>query len=332
MRKFIILFLLSLVTIELSGYILSALRIEPTGYKLYADKEWLDARNAYADRDTIVGVWHLPNDRWLQNGPCFTTEMTSNQYGARDNSWDTTKQGYLFLGSSFIEGYGVAYNSRISEYFEQQTKKEVFNCAMSGTFTPVQYYMTLHKFKDILKFDTCFVFFILPNDESSIAKKDNKRYRPYLINDSIVYTRSKTLFPEKKDMKEKLQLFVQQYSYAYHLYEYSKNRNLLKSRLVQTTVKEESDRPTDRTYKGISKIMNRFASDFPQKQFFFVLLPTLNASGPEVPEVDMSNAKIIDMRNALDPASDYFDCNTHWNEKGHHKAATALYNSIFKRG
>ncbi|RYD56676.1 MAG: hypothetical protein EOP56_11550 [Sphingobacteriales bacterium] len=325
MKKVILLFVLSFLVIEISGYVLALLRIEPTGYRLFFNKEWLDPKNAYADRDTTVGVWHSPNDTWIQNGPCFTAEMKSNAFGARDNNWESGKDGYLFLGSSFIEGYGVNYNERVSEHFEKLTGKEVFNCAMSGTFSPVQYYMTLVKFKNILKFDTAVVFFVLPNDEQLVTKLEKKRYRPYLINDSIVYTRSSKLFPDRKDKKEKLQLFVLQYSYVYHLFEYYKNRNMLKSRLMED---EKAEKKT-RSYENLAKVMSKFCNDFPDKYFYFVLIPTLNDNSGAFPQPVHSNMRILDLRNSLDNTTDYFNCNTHWNEGGHYRVANALYKAMY---
>lgn len=327
MKKFLILLFAAIISLEISGYVLSFAGLEPTGYRLYLNGEWLDPHNAYADRDTVVGVWHLPNDRWIQNGPCFTTEMRSNKFGARDNDWDVKKKGYLFLGSSFIEGYGVSYQHRISEYFEQLSGKEVFNCAMSGTFTPVQYYMAMHKFKSTLDFDTCFVFLILPTDDKLVFKADPKRYRPYLKNDSIIYTRSKKFFPELKDVKEKVQLLTLQYSYTYHLFEYSKNRNMLKSRLLQTT-KDDNYTKEETKYPGLSTIMEKFCLDFPDKYFYFVLIPTLNSNDGKLNPPPYKNAEVIDLRSSLDNATDYFDCNTHWNERGHEKVAKALKKAI----
>lgn len=243
MKKFICHLILSLIIIEACGYLLSLFNLEPTGYKVFFNKEAFDPSNGYADRDSLVGVWHKPNDVWVQNGACFATEMRSNQFGARDNTWDTTKPGVMFLGSSFIEGFGISYGKRVSEAYEQITGKEVYNCSTAGDFSPVQYYMTLKKFKNSLRFDTCVIFIILPTDDSLVTAKDETRYRPYLTDTGIAYTRSHSRFPEYKTTKQKLDLFFNQYCYSYHLYSYFKNRNFLKSRLLLDKPVEPRDYP-----------------------------------------------------------------------------------------
>jgi len=56
MRRLFIYIILSLFTLEIFGYSSSFLNIEPTGYKLFINTEWNDSENAYADRDSLVGV------------------------------------------------------------------------------------------------------------------------------------------------------------------------------------------------------------------------------------------------------------------------------------
>ena len=316
--------MLALLLIEGAGYLLAALNIEPTGFKSFISNEWNDDTNPYADRDSIIGMWHKPNDEWIESGPCYTVKMKANQFGARDNNWDTSKKGYPFLGSSFIEGYATNYGKRMSDVFEKLSHKEVFNCAMAGWFTPVQYYETLRRFTGVLKFDTCFVFFVLPGDEKLTNQVVKDRVRPYLSDTGIYYVRSSALFPEKKTARSKLDFFIFQYSYINHLYSYFINRNILKSRIVL-----QQEKAPDETYPSLRTVMHLFCKDYPDKFFYFVMIPTLNQSPPEVPSTDDTNKRIIDLRSCLNMRTDYFQCNEHWNDSGHYKTALALYDSVF---
>jgi hypothetical protein len=93
MKKLVVYFVGSIAVIEIFGALLSAFDIEPSGFKQFYSGEWKDPVNPYADRDTVIGVWHEPNDSWLQLGPCYSVPMQANRFGARDNQWDTTKPG-----------------------------------------------------------------------------------------------------------------------------------------------------------------------------------------------------------------------------------------------
>ncbi len=322
MKKFLWYTVLSLLLIEIGGHALALIHLEPTGFKLFLNNSWKNDKNAYADMDTLVGVWHQPNDSWVKSGPCFTVEMHSNQYGATDNRWDTAQKGYLFLGNSFIEGYGVSYGQRVSEYFEALTHTEVFNCGMSGTFSPVQYFMTLRKFESTLPFDTCFVFLTLPEDEKLITRISPGRYQPYLNDTGIVYTRSQKLFPENKSLKNKITLAIQQFSYTYHLYDFFNERNQLKSALLTKLPRGQEH------FTNLQRIVQMFCDRYPDKYFYFVLTPNLSSVHEPFLVEKQKNMEVIDLRNCLDKRTDYLICNPHWNNLGHAKLANCLFQKI----
>ncbi|RYY14290.1 MAG: hypothetical protein EOO04_30455 [Chitinophagaceae bacterium] len=311
--------------IELTGFVMSFFDVEPTGFKQYYTNEWNDSIHAYADRDPMVGVWHKPNDSWLQLGACFSVPMKANRYGARDNEWDTTKKGNLFLGSSFVEGYAVPDDKRFTDIFEERTNKEAFNCGMAGTFTPVQSLMALRKFAPVLKFDTCFVFIILPTDEKSITRPDQKRYRPYLTDTGIAYTKNTESFPEKKDLVDKSKLLLVQYSYSNHLLDHFQNRNFLKSQLLLTRTDS-----VPKKYPNLEKVMTMFSEEFPDKLFYFVISPSVQYEPGDFSDLKQHNLRLIDLSHVLNKKTDYLSCNPHWNDNGHEKVATALYDAVYR--
>jgi hypothetical protein len=324
MKNFLIYLVVSVLAIEVTGSILSAFNIEPTGFKQYFSSEWRDPVNPYADRDSLVGVWHRPNDSWLQLGACFSVPMRSNSFGARDDEWNVKEPGYLFLGSSFVEGHGVAEEKRFTEVFEKLSGKKVFNCGMGGTFTPVQYFYTLKKFAPVLDFDTCFVLIILPNDERGMRKIHKNRYRPYLTDNGIAYTTGKSGFPENKSFTAKMKLLLFQYSYTHHLLDHFKHRNHLKAQMLD--VRDDS---TARKYPNTEKIMTMFSEEYPDKHFYFVIAPSLEYEPGDFSGMKKQNIQIIDLGKVLNDKTDFLNCNPHWNNQGHDKVGKALYKKVF---
>jgi hypothetical protein len=216
------------------------------------------------------------------------------------------------------------HEKRFSEVFETLTNKEVFNCGMGGECGPLQYFLTTKKFAPILNFDTCFVFLFLPKDDRFTHVPDPARYRPYLTDTGIAYTRSTEDMPLEKTLYTRTQLFFLQYSYTYHLLIYFKNRNFLKSETLEKRYEME---PKKYTY--IDKVIDMYADEFPDKQLYFIIFPSLEYEPGELCERQEKNIRIIDLTNVLNMRSDYLDCNLHWNDRGHDKVARALYESVY---
>jgi hypothetical protein len=169
------------------------------------------------------------------------------------------------------------------------------------------------------------VFLFLPKDDRFTYVPDPARYRPYLTDTGIAYTRSTEDMPVDKSLYTKVQLFFLQYSYTYHLLIHFKNRNFLKS---ETLEKREKLKPKKYTY--IDKVIDMFAKEFPDKQLYFIVFPSLEFEPGELAARTERNTKIIDLTKTLNMRSDYLDCNLHWNDRGHEKVAKALYKSIYE--
>ncbi len=85
------------------------------------------------------GVWHEPNAETVHERACFRVRYATNSVGARDaeRSLDADAPRVVVLGDSFLEGWGVARDERLSERLESGTGFEHLNFAMAH-FGPYQ--------------------------------------------------------------------------------------------------------------------------------------------------------------------------------------------------
>lgn len=140
----------------------------------------------FADIDPDFGVWHQPNHVVEHESPCFDVEYASNTYGARDKerSKDSTApKRVLVLGDSFVEGYGVNTQDRMTDLAEKQTGVEFLNFGSSGDFGSTQQLLLYKKFASGFQHTAVAIFFLPANDfeDNNPAGFPPDRYRPYLV-------------------------------------------------------------------------------------------------------------------------------------------------------
>src|SRR6218665_315271 len=90
----------------------------------------------FVDNYKSFGVWHYANATTRHIGPCWNVEYQFNSYGARDDEKQraSEKKRILFLGDSFIEGYGIDKDKRLSNLMEKNMDVECLNFGTSGSF------------------------------------------------------------------------------------------------------------------------------------------------------------------------------------------------------
>ena len=147
----------------------------------------------FVDNDKVFGAWHYPNATTRHIGPCWNVEYTFNSYGARDDERQTKsdKKRIVFLGDSFIEGYGIDKEQRLSNLIEKDSGIECLNFGTSGSFGTTQmrllYESRAKEFSHDAVVLSFFPFNDLLDDNYEFGTKffyTQKRYRPYLVKDS----------------------------------------------------------------------------------------------------------------------------------------------------
>jgi len=133
--------------------------------------------------DNIWGAWHIKNGKTRQKRSCYDVVYSSNEVGARDNSFlKNSLNDIILIGDSFAEGYGVNLSNTSQKYIEDLTGFNVLNFGVSKNFGVVQYHQIYKNFAKDYKHNKLIIFFLPSNDFSENDYNNwqgSKRYRPY---------------------------------------------------------------------------------------------------------------------------------------------------------
>jgi hypothetical protein len=142
--------------------------------------------------------WHPRNNVHREKFPCFDVLYKYNELGTRGTLPDPNDTStILFIGDSFVEGFGLEEDSTLPARIHQKIGRPVLNLGTSGHFSPTQMSLIYSAFAEKFRHKEVYVMFYLENDliENNIDnhyKLFANRYRPYrvLTNDdssNIVY-------------------------------------------------------------------------------------------------------------------------------------------------
>lgn len=145
----------------------------------------------YNGTHPVFGVWRYPNARALQWSPCFQVENRSNDDGARDRDRQRHSNPHrvVVLGDSFVEGWGLPVNERVSDLLENATGIEHLNFAMAH-FSPYQSYLVYRDLAKKYDHDHVLIGITVVNDFIDLdfeaarnALSYEYRYRPYPVGE-----------------------------------------------------------------------------------------------------------------------------------------------------
>jgi len=189
-RSRLILFAAGLVTLILSLILLeftSAVYFEFFSPYYYRPLYLRDYSNWWWTELEPWGAWHKPNAEVFHRSSCFAVNYKSNSIGARDveRASPGAANSAIFLGDSFVEGWGVRDQERLSNVFEQRTGKASINLGVARDVGPLQYWMLYDAFARRFSHDTVIIGFLPANDftdndpEFEGWQEESYRYRPY---------------------------------------------------------------------------------------------------------------------------------------------------------
>ena len=175
----------------------SAIGLSLLGFPVYYPLEGAEEANYRNPKWTEKepwGAWGEPNTISRLRQKCFDVEYRFNSFGARDRERSPQgKNRWIVLGDSFVDGYGIEAQDRITDRLEKGLGREFMNFGMSGNLGPLQYLLLYRDISKRFEHDGVIVGFLpsndfTDNDEKSWLRdygpKNARRYRPYLIRNS----------------------------------------------------------------------------------------------------------------------------------------------------
>jgi hypothetical protein len=331
--------------LEIGLRVLTAFDLVQLPRPLGSDDAFWDGRNR------LFGVWHRPGASATHRSHCFNVRYRTNSLGARDveHTPQEIRPRLLALGDSYIEGWGVEQERRITDLLEKSTGLEFMNLAMSH-FGPYQELLAYREFGPRFEHHAVLVGVLPMNDfydlDVAVARHSPGymyRYRPYLDGKFPDYHRVNL-------QESEVRRFLRHESTAFNALAYVW--------YALAGEKEGFDHPA--AFATPTGIVHSFYYDYSRKDFLLlryclaeiataaqgrpvvvVLLPSppdflrYVQSGPPPLARDleaqgrMDGFRVIDLLPGMaarskDWSEYFFTCDYHWNELGHAVAADVL--------
>jgi hypothetical protein len=176
----------------------------------------------WADSNPWFGVWHDPHSSFKHVSPDYTLTYDANSWGMRDRERDKSDGGHkriIVLGDSFMEGWGVATEDRMSDRLERTTGLEHLNFGTSGSFGPTQYLMLFtHLARDFEH--AALIISILPDNDFLDDDFDYgrimhaSRIRPFFIGTKPAYSLTITKPQTAPAGSKYMEPFLLQFTYT----------------------------------------------------------------------------------------------------------------------
>jgi len=223
-------FVLAVIVIELGIYLVIKAGWNPIEAPSYDGRDLGDPLSGthYRDLNPHFCTWHKANWSYLHIKSGFREKYLFNNIGARDKerSRESNRPRAIILGDSFVEGWLLQSEDRLSNLLEESVGAEVMNFGTAGYVGPLQYYLIYKHLASSYDHSLVFVGLVPVNDfqDNDLVfgqTKHRRRFRPYLVGqypnyEIIYYDREFAFFEGKRyALGDRLQSFVINFSMLY---------------------------------------------------------------------------------------------------------------------
>ena len=335
------------VSLELTTYFLGRYINLPINHPSYS---FAQMETFWVDINENFGVWHRPNSSYEHQNACFKLKYTSNSYGARDKEREKVspngKERIVVLGDSFVEGFGVTRENRLSDRLEKATGLEHLNFGTSGDFGTTQEALLYESLA--MNFEHDYVIIgMLPNndfldDSLEFGKKvHSTRFRPYYEGDYPNY-RISYLSGTLNISRPELTSYLREFTFSYNLWRYLKKLLVYQRQVTTGGYSGYYDYSQDELLKArysIEKIV-RAATSSARRVLLFTIpvysdflrwertnsMPPLHiALSTAAKEIGFEFIDLLPAMKEKGQANEFYNrCDGHWNNHGHAVASEIL--------
>lgn len=194
----------------------------------------------WSDINSHFGVWHPSNDSYHHKKACFDVTYLTNSYGMRDDeqAMDGPSARTVVLGDSFVEGFGVAKEDRVTDRLAKALNRPYLNFGTAGNFGPTQYQLLYQHLAGQFNHDAVLVGLLPENDftdddmsHGQLNRAD--RYRPYYVSDgagglALTYyqpslEKAQAMQAEKRSLWKNT---LREFTAGYHVWKWVEKRHL----------------------------------------------------------------------------------------------------------
>jgi hypothetical protein len=302
----------------------------------------------WADSNPWFGVWHDPHSSFKHVSPDTTLTYHANAWGMRDRERNKSASGknrVVVLGDSFMEGWGVATEDRMSDRLERGTGLEHLNFGTSGSFGPTQSLMLYtHLAKDFEH--AALIISILPDndfldDDFDYCKTMHAgRIRPFFTGSKPHYELTITQPPATPPGSKLLEQFLLQFTYTGNVIKHFKELSRHKQAALPSDYAGYFDF-TPAQWDRMEQVLKEFRKAAPTLPILVITIPCdtdfkRTAKNGEAPlpgkmrELCKTlDIQYLDLLPAIQSAPGgwstcYLKTDRHWNSRGNEVAAEAV--------
>jgi hypothetical protein len=331
------------IAVELASIVLVHLKMWPGDRPTYHVSRY----QFWVVTNPVFGMWHPANGHFLHQEGCFSFEYFTNSYGARDveRSVHSGHPRTVVLGDSFVEGFGLPVEERLSNVLEARTGREHLNFGTGGGFSPLQYALVYRSLASKFDHDRVLVGVLPDNDfhEMDATWMEDHypgRYFPYYRDDFSVGYMGKFNPTVLDEFGDRTDAFFRAYFATYHVIEYIQAARLYSVRpRLYSGYNDYSGTDVARLKKTLLDIRQTAAARGAEVYVFLIprpndfqryrqgqdrLGPVLEAWGREAGIHVKDLLPEIDARGKGDYRAFFLPCDDHWSLQGTQAAVDIL--------